>query len=412
MLKEKAKAVLFLLIIFSNKSPATAELRRVLQSKTRPQNLIHLSRKRANPRLNIRTEDNEKFGFLLLNRQNQESSAQNITFIRLRRGISTRTSAEPEEIPETNPEPRPVWSAAIRTWGKTWDLHIYLFSVVYILIAVTSAVGLVDDVLAGHRIKGLKLALYLSLLFFCFSRAIILLVDPYSSSGTLDPFSVYITWSMGFPCVLTALGLLLLVFIDATDMTNVTPPRFQKLSTALGVMVINAIVVVVTDIIFLLIQKLFVLIIICHLYFVFFGVILTIGFFRVGFQLSSNSAASLYGDTGLQRLRFLVFITAVLNLLFIGTQVYSAVLNFSLHSDVPGAWPWYAVQTTLRALEVSMCVVMLFIAFNNRVKTSAACWSVLPNGFRNAVSPFRREIISSPSNVYTKSNTRLSHSEG
>lgn len=412
MLKEKAKAVLFLLVIFSNKSPATAELRRVLQSKTRPQNLIHLSRKRANPRLNIRTEDNEKFGFLLLNRQNQESSAQNITFIRLRRGISTRTSAEPEEIPETNPEPRPVWSAAIRTWGKTWDLHIYLFSVVYILIAVTSAVGLVDDVLAGHRIKGLKLALYLSLLFFCFSRAIILLVDPYSSSGTLDPFSAYIAWSMGFPCVLTALGLLLLVFIDATDMTNVTPPRFQKLSTALGVMVINAIVVVVTDIIFLLIQKLFVLIIICHLYFVFFGVILTIGFFRVGFQLSSNSAASLYGDTGLQRLRFLVFITAVLNLLFIGTQVYSAVLNFSLHSDVPGAWPWYAVQTTLRALEVSMCVVMLFIAFNNRVKTSAACWSVLPNGFRNAVSPFRREIISSPSNVYTKSNTRLSHSEG
>lgn len=412
MLKEKAKAVLFLLVIFSNKSPATAELRRVLQSKTRPQNLIHLSRKRANPRLNIRTEDNENFGFLLRNRQNQESSAQNITFIRLRRGISTRTSAEPEEIPETNPEPRPVWSAAIRTWGNTWDLHIYLFSVVYILIAVTSAVGLVDDVLAGHRIKGLKLALYLSLLFFCFSRAIILLVDPYSSSGTLDPFSVYITWSMGFPCVLTALGLLLLVFIDATDMTNVTPPRFQKLSTALGVMVINAIVVVVTDIIFLLIQKLFVLIIICHLYFVFFGVILTIGFFRVGFQLSSNSAASLYGDTGLQRLRFLVFITAVLNLLFIGTQVYSAVLNFSLHSDVPGAWPWYAVQTTLRALEVSMCVVMLFIAFNNRVKTSAACWSVLPNGFRNAVSPFRREIISSPSNVYTKSNTRLSHSEG
>lgn len=412
MLKEKAKAVLFLLVIFSNKSPATAELRRVLQSKTRPQNLIHLSRKRANPRLNIRTEDNEKFGFLLLNRQNQESSAQNITFIRLRRGISTRTSAEPEETPETNPEPRPVWSAAIRTWGKTWDLHIYLFSVVYILIAVTSAVGLVDDVLAGHRIKGLKLALYLSLLFFCFSRAIILLVDPYSSSGTLDPFSAYIAWSMGFPCVLTALGLLLLVFIDATDMTNVTPPRFQKLSTALGVMVINAIVVVVTDIIFLLIQKLFVLIIICHLYFVFFGVILTIGFFRVGFQLSSNSAASLYGDTGLQRLRFLVFITAVLNLLFIGTQVYSAVLNFSLHSDVPGAWPWYAVQTTLRALEVSMCVVMLFIAFNNRVKTSAACWSVLPNGFRNAVSPFRREIISSPSNVYTKSNTRLSHSEG
>ena len=315
-------------------------------------------------------------------------------------------SAEPVQIPETNPELGPEWSTAIQTWGKTWDLHIYLFSVVYILIAVTSGVGLVDDVLAGHRIKGLKLALYLSLLYFGFSRAIILLVDPYSSLGTLDPSSAYITWSMGFPCVLTALGLLLLVFIDATDMRSVAPPRFQKLSTALGVMVVNVIIVVGTDITFLLIQKLFVLIIICHLYFVFFGVILTIGFFRVGFQLSSNSAASIYGDTGLQRLRFLVFIAAVLNLLFIGTQVCSAVLNFSLRSGVPGAWSWYAVQTTLRALEVSMCVAMLFIAFNNRVKTSAACWSILvPNGFRNTVVPLRRETTSSPSNIYMKSST-------
>ena len=394
MLTEKAKTVLLLLIIFSNKRPAAAELRPILQRQNRSQNLIHLSRKHNRVRLNVRTNDSKNYGFLPINRQSEDSSTHNITTARIRRGVSTKTSAEPAQIPDTNPEPRPEWSTAIQTWRKAWDLHIYLFAVVYIFIAVTSGVGLADDVLSGHNIKGLKLALYLSLLFFDLSRAIILLVDPYGSLGTLEPLSAYITWSLGFPCVLTALGLLLLVFIDATNMINVAPPRFQKLSTALGVMVVNAVIVVGTDIILILIQKLLVLMIICHLYFVFFGVILTIGFFRVGFQLSSNSAASIYGERGLQRLRFLVFITAVLNLLFIGTQVYSVVLNFSLHSDFPGAWPWYAVQTTLRALEVSMCVAMLFIAFNNRVRTSAACWRILPNGFRNTVSPFRQDTTS------------------
>ena len=59
MLKEKTKTVLLLLIIISNKRPARAELRRILQSWNQPQNLNYLSLKHTRPRLNIRTEDNE-----------------------------------------------------------------------------------------------------------------------------------------------------------------------------------------------------------------------------------------------------------------------------------------------------------------------------------------------------------------
>lgn len=390
--------MLLLLIIFSNERSVTVGLRRSLQRDNQTQNRIHLSRKHFKPLrqyLKLRTEDEEISEFPSINRQNWLHNlvylAQNINTHRNRRDISTRTSAEPEQIPDSNPEPRPEWQTAIPTWGKAWGLHIYLFAVVYILIAVTSGVGLAVDVLTSHGIKGLKLALYLTFLFFGFSRAIILLVDPYNSQGILNSFSTYLTWSLGFPSVLTALGLLLLVFVDATNMMNVAPPRFQKLSTALWVMAINVIIVVGTDLFFLLTQKLLALVVICHVYFVFFGVILTAGFFRVGFQLSSNSAASIYGDTGLQRLRFLVFITAVLNLIFIGTQVYSA-FDFVLGSGAPSAWPWYAVQTSLRALEVSMCVVMLFITFNNRVRSPAVRLRNLPNRFRVAVSPFRGEV--------------------
>lgn len=412
MLEQKTRTVLLLLVTFCVEPSAVYTVRvhgRSLQRNYRPQNLIQLSRKYV--RQQMKTEDEENSSFLFTNRQylggifdqNTANTRNNPDiFPRFRRDSNTGTSAEiipaepePTDVtPETNPEPGPEWSTAFQTWGKAWDLHIYLFAVIYILIAVTSGVGLADDVLTNHRKKGLKLTLYLTFLFLGCSRAIILFVDPYSSQGILEFFSAYITWSLGFPCVLTALGLLLLVFVDATNMMHIAPLRFQKLSAALGVMLLNVIIVLGTDIVFLFTQKVVALIIICHVYFVSLGIILTAGFFRIGFHISSNSAASIYGDTGLQRLRILAFITAVLNLLFIGTQVYS-VFDFVLRSDAPSAWSWYALQTSLRVLEVSMCVVMLFIVFNNKVRSPASRLRNLRNRFRNAVSPFRAEAANS-----------------
>ena len=129
-----------------------------------------------------------------------------------------------------------------------------LFPVLYLLTAGTSAGGLVYDVIANHGMKGLKLTLYLTLLFIGCSRAFILFFDPYSSRGILGLLTTYITWSLGLPCVLAALGLLLLVFADATKM-NLAPPRFQKLSTVMGAMVFNILIVITTDLIFLLTSK-------------------------------------------------------------------------------------------------------------------------------------------------------------
>ena len=270
-------------------------------------------------------------------------------------------STEPEPTMNSNPEPGPHWPSAFETWGKAWDLHIYLFAVLYLLTAGTSASALVYDVIANHGIKGLKLTLYLTLLFIGRSRAFILFFDPYSSRGILGLLTTYITWSLGLPCVLAALGLLLLVFADATKM-NLAPPRFQKLSTVMGAMVFNILIVITTDLIFLLTSKGFILLILCYVYFLLLGLILTAGFLRIGCQISNNSAAQIYGDGGLSRLRILAFI--------------------------PRAWPWYAVQTLLRALEVSMCFVMMAIVFNNRFSSFLfCCKKFIPKRFNNNVSP-------------------------
>lgn len=316
--------------------------------------------------------------------------------LRIRRQIITRTITEPSVVSlvelelemsqKGNPEPGPEWPTAIQAWGKAWDLHVYVFAVLYILITIASGYGLAYDLFRNQGIKGLKLTLFLTFLFLGSSRGIMLLVDPYNSRGILDLYSSYVTWSLGFPCVLTALGLLLLVFGEATSM-EIAPPRFQKLSTALGIMACNIIVVLGVDIVFLLAKKFISLLIICHIYFVLFGIILTVGYCCVGCKLSCNSAASVYGDTGILRLKMFVFTLAMLNGLFIGIQVFSA-FDFVLHPGALSAWPWYAVQTSLRALEVSMCLVMLLIAFNNRVRSSPPQMRTSFH-FRNTVTPFQ-----------------------
>lgn len=96
--------------------------------------------------------------FLLISLKIPETAAR---IKREESGMST----EPEPRMDSNPEPGPHWPSAFETWGKAWDLHIYLFAALYLLTAGTSASALVYDVIANHGIKGLKLTLYLTLLF-------------------------------------------------------------------------------------------------------------------------------------------------------------------------------------------------------------------------------------------------------
>ena len=296
------------------------------------------------------------------------------------------SAAEPEIKAENKPEPVPDWPIAFKTWGKAWNLHMYLFLAIYILLAAIAVIALAHDLLTNHAMKGLKLTLYLTLLFIGCSRAVILFIDPYSSRGTLNYHAAYITWSLGFPCILTALGLLLLVFMEVTKM-DLIPPRFQKLSTALGLMFFNLLVNFVIDVILLLTEKVLLLKIICRSYFLIFGFILTMGFLFIGFRFSRSAVESIYGDKGLTRLRAFAFILSALNLLFLGIQIYSIIQFDSTEISLP--WPWYALQTSLRGLEASICLLMFCIIFNNRVGMLVSCWrKVLPNRFRNAVLPF------------------------
>ena len=302
-------------------------------------------------------------------------------------------SAEPVRNLDNDPEPAPDWPQALKTWGKAWDLHIYLFVAIYILLAATAGIALVYDVLTKQDIKGLKLTLYLTLVFIGCSRAVILFVDPYSSRGTLNYRATYITWSSGFPSILAALGLLLLVFMDVTKM-DLVPPRFQKLSAALGLMVFNFLVNFITDLTILLTERILSLIIICRVYFLTFGLILAIGFLSIGFRFSRSAIENIYGDTGIKRLRILAFVTSALNLLFLGIQVYSFI-QFDF-GKTPRAWPWYAVQTLLRTLEVIICFVMFCILFNHRINAFVACWrNPLQKKSGNAVLPFVPETLKS-----------------
>lgn len=86
----------------------------------------------------------------------------------------------------------------------------------------------------------------------------------------------------------------------------------------LRIMVCNIIVVLGVDIVFLFVKKFILFLIICYIYFVFFGIILIVGYCCVGCKLFCNLVVSVYGDIGFLRFKMFVFILVMLNGFFIG----------------------------------------------------------------------------------------------
>lgn len=214
-----------------------------------------------------------------------------LTLRRTKREPNYNTSLRDPSQTETHPEPQPKLDVAIQEWSWAWYLHIYLFAVLYWLVAMVSLVFTVVNtrLSAGARKSNaaLKLSLHLSLLLFSVSRALSLSIDPYGSRGIMGSMVAYILWSAGFPIIVTSFGLLLLVLFDTTKL-SLAPPRFQNFSLAIGIMAINFVVVMVTDVTVLLSAGSRPMMIICHVYLMVAGLTYAAGFMWVGHKISTR----------------------------------------------------------------------------------------------------------------------------
>lgn len=282
-------------------------------------------------------------------------------------GSSAEPQTEPTAAPERSwPEPEPDWDEAYTRWQDAWPIHTYGFAVVFTVITMIPPFELLRIHLDKARISPLKSTVLVIIFTFSLTRAITLFVDPYGSANRFPLVVTQLLFSLGHPCIISALSLLLLVLIDTTKM-NIAPPRFQRVQFIIPVVIFHVILVIVTDFVVVYFLEAKVLLLMCQIYFLLLGSLLAIGYMSVGWKIHKNIRANvntkITGDNSMRRLLYLIIACAVASALISILTIYAAAGVFGVYSDVEHveAWPWWIFQTLNRLLETTICIVVLLM---------------------------------------------------
>lgn len=282
-------------------------------------------------------------------------------------GSSAESQTQPTAAPEQSwPEPEPDWDEAYTKWQDAWPMHTYGFAAVFTVITMIPPFELLRIHLDKARISPLKSTVLFIIFIFSLTRAITLFVDPYGSTNRFPLVVTQLLFSLGHPCIISALSLLLLVLIDTTKM-NIAPPRFQRVQFIIPVVIFHVILVIVTDFVVVYFLEAKVLLLMCQIYFLLLGSLLAIGYMSVGWKIHKNIRANvntkITGDNSMRRLLYLIIACAVASALISILTIYAAAGVFGVYSDVEHveAWPWWIFQTLNRLLETTICIVVLLM---------------------------------------------------
>ena len=316
-------------------------------------------------------------------------------------GSSTEplTTTEPTADPEQSwPEPEPDWPEALAKWQDAWPLHTYGFAAMFTVIALIPLFEMLRMYVDKIKISALKLTLLIIISLFSSTRAIALFVDPYGSSKRFHLVVTQLLFSLGHPCIISALSLLLLVLIDTTKM-NIAPPRFQRVKFIIPVVISHVALVIVTDFVVVYFLEAKVLLLVCQIYFLLLGSLMALGYISVGWKIRTNIKANVHSkssvDNSMRRLQYLITACAVTCIFICVLTVYGAAGVFGVYSDVQyvEAWPWWTLQTLNRLLEAVMCIVVLLM------NTRTTKRKVLPSFITGSVLHSRRSTLNVKSNI-------------
>lgn len=270
----------------------------------------------------------------------------------------------------------------LRVWGVAWDVHVYLMGGLFCLLAVACVInwmrrpGRVLSPLYFHACNGLLLVVGVL-------RAVFLLFDAYNLHNSYPAVMTPVLLNFAFPLLTLAFGLLFLFLVKFTR-TQLLPEKSGRLTVAavsaaailhvaacLGLQVLAGCLQQPQTKFLLLANQWLVLA---------WAVALALAYLAAFPLLSRalNTLNPMFSTTqhvppaslGLV-LRSLLAV-AMLLLLLVCVHLYGLFGVSGLYGDEPPRpWPWWGFQFSVRVIEVSVCLLMAFVA-SLRVEPSAA----------------------------------------
>ena len=300
------------------------------------------------------------------------------------------------------PEPFPEWTRAIEEWNWMWFAHIYGFASLFTLLTLYAVFSLSRfRRMANAKQKVHLLVVSCALITAGIGRALVLFWDPYTSkksSSAIQNVVVFISWGIATACITSAFSIMLLIFLETTKIT-LGPPKLRNLPLLVSITLTNIVYVTVSDVVVWFYPEAKVMIFICHITFVIWGLALSFGYFIAGFRMWQNLKSTLKArnftdpcllqDAGkLKRLFFFMSAASVFGLGNFSISLYVSVGEFGVFAGdrFAKSWPWFSTQTILRTMEIILCGLIFLIAADNRKNYHQASPSK-SNFTRNSIEP-------------------------
>ena len=282
------------------------------------------------------------------------------------------TRSKPPRQGKTDPqsEPVPDWEEARELWGIAWELHWIGFGLAFCVLAITSSIALVQaNKKRRFGRKPFVVAINSLLLILGVTRALYLLIDPYESkqNGVKIPkwFSQFL-FNISFPCLSSAFSLIFVVFLRVSKLRLVSKKFNARIIVA--IILLHFALVLVAEIAAVIdYSNVAILLIICQLFFIIWGLLLSASFIYSGLKViyrAKNVGKHLEAQRGANtsKVAKVTIGTSCLGLTLSALQLYSLVSLFRFYDDFtePSAWPWWGFQTCARLIEVAMACTIAY----------------------------------------------------
>ena len=281
------------------------------------------------------------------------------------------TSKPPgQENRDPQSEPVPNWEEARELWGIAWEFHWIGFGVAFSVLAITSLIALVQ----AHKKRGFGrkpfvLAIHSLLLFLGVTRALYLLIDPYESKQNgigIPRWVAQFLFNIAFPCLTSSFGLIFIVFLRVSKLRLV--PKSLNARVLVAVILFHFALVLVADIAAAIdYENVVILLIICQLFFIIWGLLMSATFIYSGLKViyqakTVEKQLETQRGANTSKVAKVTIVTSCLGLSISALQLYSLVSVYRFYEDFaePPPWSWWGFQTCARLIEVAMACTIAF----------------------------------------------------
>lgn len=289
------------------------------------------------------------------------------------------------------PEPFPEWTVAIKKWGWMWFAHVYGFGSLFALLtlyAFSSLYRFRKALFARQKVH-LRVMSF-TLMAAGFGRSLALFWDPYTSSessSAIQNLVVLTSWGIATACMTSAFSIMLLIFLETTK-TKLGPPKLRNLPLLVSITLSNIVYLTMSDLVVWFYPEAKVMIFICHVIFAIWGLAISAGCFVAGFKMWRNLRSTLQAHTSMDQCslrdvkklkRLFVFMSAasIFGACNFSVSLYISIGEFGVLTSESYAksWPWFAIQTTMRMMELLLSALIFLIA----VDSPRNCNQTLPS---------------------------------